>query len=76
MGLPVIVSSTEDGIFSRVEAEAPLSEMFGYSTALRGMTQGKAEFSMEFEKYGRAPAGISDALIKEFTEKKRGVENK
>ncbi|MDR0645285.1 MAG: elongation factor G [Treponema sp.] len=72
----VIVSSNEDGIFSRVEAEAPLSEMFGYSTALRGMTQGKAEFSMEFEKYGKAPAGISDALIKEFTEKKRGVENK
>ncbi|MDR0785341.1 MAG: elongation factor G [Treponema sp.] len=67
----VIVSSTEDGIFSRVEAEVPLSEMFGYSTTLRGMTQGKAEFSMEFEKYGKAPASVSDALIKDFTEKKK-----
>jgi elongation factor G len=67
----VILSSSEDGTFSRVEAEVPLSEMFGYSTTLRGMTQGKAEFSMEFEKYGKAPTSISDALIKDFTEKKK-----
>lgn len=67
----VIVSSTEDGTFSRVDAEVPLSEMFGYSTALRGMTQGKAEFSMEFEKYSKAPVSISDALIKDFMEKRK-----
>ncbi|MDR0556927.1 MAG: elongation factor G [Treponema sp.] len=67
----IIVSSTEDGINSRVEAEVPLSEMFGYSPALRGMTQGKAEFSMEFEKYGKVPASISDALIKEYEEKRK-----
>jgi elongation factor G len=68
----IIVSSTEDGTFSRVEAEVPLSEMFGYSTALRGMTQGKAEFTMEFEKYGKVPSSISEALIKEYNEKKKG----
>ncbi|MDR2783729.1 MAG: elongation factor G [Treponema sp.] len=67
----IIVSSTEDGTNSRVEAEVPLSEMFGYSPALRGMTQGKAEFSMEFEKYGKVPASISDALIKEYEEKRK-----
>jgi elongation factor G len=67
----IINASTEDGTFSRVEAEVPLSEMFGYSTALRGMTQGKAEFSMEFEKYGKVPQSISDALIKEYEEKRR-----
>jgi elongation factor G len=62
----IILSSTEDGISSRVEAEVPLAEMFGYSTVLRSLTQGKAEFSMEFEKYGRVPQSISETLIKEF----------
>ncbi|MDR0638723.1 MAG: elongation factor G [Spirochaetaceae bacterium] len=67
----VIISTTEDGTFSRVDAEVPLSEMFGYSTALRGMTQGKAEFSMEFEKYGKVPQNISEELIKKYEEKRR-----
>ncbi|MDR1862932.1 MAG: elongation factor G [Treponema sp.] len=67
----IISASTEDGIFSRVEAEVPLSEMFGYSTVLRSLTQGKAEFTMEFEKYGKVPQSISEALIKEYEEKRR-----
>ncbi|GHT91100.1 elongation factor G 2 [Spirochaetia bacterium] len=67
----IISASTEDGTFSRVDAEVPLSEMFGYSTVLRSLTQGKAEFTMEFEKYGKVPSSISDALIKEFEEKRR-----
>ncbi|MCL1814363.1 MAG: elongation factor G [Treponema sp.] len=67
----IISSSTEDGTFSRVEAEVPLSEMFGYSTVLRSLTQGKAEFTMEFEKYSKVPAGISETLIKDFTEKRK-----
>jgi elongation factor G len=67
----IISASTEDGIFSRVEAEVPLSEMFGYSTVLRSLTQGKAEFTMEFEKYGKVPSSISEALIKEYEEKRR-----
>jgi len=67
----IILSSVEDGLFSRVEAEVPLSEMFGYSTTLRSLTQGKAEFSMEFEKYSKVPQGVSEALIKEAEKKKR-----
>jgi elongation factor G len=67
----IIAASTEDGVFSRVEAEVPLSEMFGYSTVLRSLTQGKAEFTMEFEKYGKVPASISEALVKEYEEKRR-----
>ncbi|MDR1238681.1 MAG: elongation factor G [Treponema sp.] len=67
----IISASSEDGAFSRVEAEVPLSEMFGYSTTLRSLTQGKAEFSMEFEKYGKVPVSISEALIKEYEEKRR-----
>jgi len=62
----VISASTEDGAFSKVEAEVPLSEMFGYSTVLRSLTQGKAEFTMEFTKYGKVPQSISEALIKEY----------
>jgi len=62
----IISSSTEDGAFSKVEAEVPLSEMFGYSTVLRSLTQGKAEFTMEFTKYGKVPQSISEALIKEY----------
>jgi elongation factor G len=67
----IIASSTEDGAFSRVEGEVPLSEMFGYSTVLRSLTQGKAEFTMEFLKYGKVPAGISEALIKDYQEKRK-----
>jgi elongation factor G len=67
----IIFASTEDGTFSKVEAEVPMSEMFGYSTVLRSLTQGKAEFSMEFLKYGKVPQSISDALIKEYVEKRK-----
>ena len=67
----IILSSTEDGLFSRVDAEVPLSEMFGYSTVLRSLTQGKAEFTMEFEKYSKVPQSISEALIKEAEDKRR-----
>jgi elongation factor G len=67
----IIASSTEDGFFSRVEAEVPLSEMFGYSTTLRSLTQGKAEFTMEFLKYGKVPQSVSETLIKEYQEKNK-----
>jgi len=67
----IIIASTEDGTFSRVEAEVPLSEMFGYSTVLRSITQGKAEFSMEFEKYGKVPQSVSETLMKEYEEKRK-----
>ena len=67
----IILSSTEDGFFSRIESEVPLSEMFGYSTVLRSLTQGKAEFTMEFQKYSKVPQSISEALIKEADDKRR-----
>jgi len=67
----IILSSTEDGNFSRVDAEVPLSEMFGYSTTLRSLTQGKAEFTMEFEKYGKVPQSVSETLINEYNDKGR-----
>ncbi len=68
----MIVSSVEDGAFTRVDAEVPLSEMFGYSSQLRSLTQGKAEFTMEFLKYGRVPASVAEELMAAYQEKRRG----
>ncbi|AHE99248.1 elongation factor G [Thioalkalivibrio paradoxus] len=47
-----------------LRAEVPLSEMFGYSTTLRSMSQGRATYSMEFLKYAEAPANVAEAVIK------------
>jgi elongation factor G len=67
----VIVSSEENAASTRVDAEVPLSEMFGYSTALRSLTQGKAEFTMEFLKYGRVPKSISQELVEQYEKEKK-----
>jgi elongation factor G len=64
-----VLGSTEEGGFSTVESEVPLSEMFGYSTDLRSMTQGKAEFSMEFQKYAPVPAETQAELKKKYESK-------
>ncbi len=66
----MIIGSTEEEGYTMVDAEVPLSEMFGYSTTLRSATQGKAEFAMEFAKYGQVPAGVSEELIKAYQEEK------
>ncbi|MCH3916897.1 MAG: elongation factor G [Spirochaetia bacterium] len=68
----MIISSTEDdNVNCTVEAEVPLSEMFGFSTVLRSLTQGKAEFTMELAKYGKVPASISDELKLAYQKKRR-----
>ena len=54
--------------YTVVQAEVPLAEMFGYSTELRSMTQGKANFSMEFAKYRPVPNSIQEQLISKFRE--------
>ncbi|MBW2348399.1 MAG: elongation factor G, partial [Deltaproteobacteria bacterium] len=58
----LIMSSTEDGTFSTIEAEVPLAEMFGYATTLRSLTQGKAEFTMEFSRYAKVPEAVAEEL--------------
>ena len=62
----IIIGSTEGDGFSRVEAEVPLAEMFGFSTVLRSATQGKAEFTMEFSRYAPTPSALADELIKKY----------
>ncbi len=46
-----------------IKAEVPLAEMFGYSTALRSATQGRATYTMEFKHYAEAPKNVADAVI-------------
>jgi elongation factor G len=48
-----------------VRAEVPLSEMFGYATDLRSMSQGRATYSMEFGKYAEVPSNVAEAVIKQ-----------
>ena len=67
----VIVGTFEEGTYTVVEAEMPLSEMFGYSTTLRSLTQGKAEFTMEFSSYKQVPKSVAEELIKEFEDSKK-----
>jgi elongation factor G len=66
----IIVASTENGPLCKVDAEVPLREMFGYSTVLRSISQGKAQFTMEFSRYARLPSGIAEALKEEYRDKR------
>jgi len=52
-----------------VRAEVPLAEMFGYSTTLRSLSQGRATYSMEFKHYSEAPKNVAEAIINKYTGK-------
>lgn len=67
----MIVGTFEEGEYTVVECEVPLAEMFGYSTTLRSMTQGKAEFTMEFAAYKPVPKSVSEELILAAQKKKK-----
>jgi elongation factor G len=60
----VILGSESRSGFSVLQAEVPLSEMFGYSNDLRSMTQGKGTFSMEFLKYSKIPTRLQEEVVK------------
>ncbi len=67
----MIIGTVEEANYTSVESEVPLSEMFGYSTVLRSLTQGKAEFTMEFATYRQVPKSVSEEIIKKFQEEKK-----
>ena len=46
-----------------IDAEAPLASMFGYATQLRSMSQGRANYSMEFDHYAEVPKNVAEAII-------------
>jgi elongation factor G len=46
-----------------IRAEVPLAEMFGYSTTVRSLSQGRASYSMEFKHYTEAPRNVAEAIM-------------
>jgi elongation factor G len=69
----IIVGTQDEGVMCSIEAQVPLAEMFGYSTVLRSSTQGKAQFTMEFNAYKEVPRSIAEELVKEQQERKKNV---
>ncbi|MGD8522392.1 MAG: elongation factor G, partial [Desulfobacterales bacterium] len=67
----MILGAQDEGLFSAIEAQAPLAEMFGYSTVLRSLTQGQAQFTMEFLTYKQVPQSIAAELIKKAANEKK-----
>ena len=62
----VLNGTVDEQGFVRIDADVPLAEMFGYATALRSVTQGKAEFTMEFNRYASAPRNVQEELVEKF----------
>jgi elongation factor G len=69
----MILGSQDEGPMCAIEAQIPLAEMFGYATVLRSLTQGKAQFTMEFSSYKQVPQSIADELVKKASEAKQKV---
>ncbi len=65
-----IISSEKQEGFVQAMAEVPLNDMFGYSTDLRSATQGKGEFTMEFQKYAEVPKQQREVMMAEYRNKK------
>jgi elongation factor G len=66
-----VIGTTEDDGFCTIEADVPLSEMFGYATDLRSVTQGKAEFTLEFSKYSPVPGDVKKELMEKYQDRRQ-----
>jgi elongation factor G len=66
----LVISTDIDDAYTKIIAEVPLSEVFGYATVLRSLTQGKAEFTLEFLKYSKVPKSIAEEIEKKYKENK------
>jgi elongation factor G len=69
----MIIGSQEEGPMCVIDSQVPLSEMFGYSTVLRSLTQGKAQFTMEFATYRQVPKSIAEEIAKKQQDEKKHV---
>jgi elongation factor G len=66
MGMIQSSDVNDDGSGIKIIAEVPLANMFGYSTELRSLTQGKGEFSMEYFKHIQVPRNTQEELMKNY----------
>ncbi|MBL0714273.1 MAG: elongation factor G [Desulfosarcina sp.] len=69
----MIVGSQDEGVMTVIETQVPLAEMFGYSTVLRSLTQGKAQFTMEFGTYRQVPLSVAEDIAKKYSADKKKV---
>ncbi|MDO8720687.1 MAG: elongation factor G [Syntrophales bacterium] len=67
----MILGAQDEGAMTVVESQAPLAEMFGFSTVLRSSTQGKAQFTMEFDHYKVVPQSIAEKIAEEAAARKK-----
>ncbi len=67
----IIQGSQEEGVMSVIESFVPLAEMFGFSTILRSATQGKAQYTMEFDSYKQVPQSFAEEILKKKLEEKK-----
>jgi elongation factor G len=69
----MIVGSQDEGVMCVIESQIPLAEMFGFSTVLRSATQGKAQFTMEFDHYRQVPQAIAEKIALEVAQNKKSA---
>ncbi|MBN2688652.1 MAG: elongation factor G [Deltaproteobacteria bacterium] len=69
----MIVGSQDEGHMTVIEAQVPLSEMFGFSTVLRSSSQGQAQFTMEFAIFKQVPQSIAEKITEEVAARKKNV---
>ena len=69
----IILGAQDEGAITVVEAQVPLAEMFGFSTVLRSSTQGKAQFTMEFDHYKVVPQSIAEKITEEVAARKKSA---
>ncbi len=69
----MIVGAQDDGPMCVIEAQAPLAEMFGFSTVLRSSSQGKAQFTMEFALYRQVPQSIAETIAEDTARRKKNA---
>lgn len=74
MGMIQSSDVNDDGSGIKIVAEVPLANMFGYSTELRSLTQGKGEFSMEYFRHSQVPKNTQEDLMKKYSEMQKEEE--
>jgi elongation factor G len=74
MGMIQSSDMNDDGSGLKIECQVPLANMFGYSTELRSLTQGKGEFTMEYFQHSAVPRNVQEELMNEYKKEREARE--